>query len=385
MMKLKQMIKNEYEKDNQLAARLAKLAGYEKVNGFYKFVNTPDKEMDNLGGLIKIVKSLFSEKEEQLLGEYFLQLDPNKKCARQSVEYSDINQWDSLTDKIILNLCSSKNATSQEWGNIYNIHRKLNKSELGLNDAIRETGKCKIKTPEMLFFSNAMLMYEYLNIGEFGLMKSTAKLLDFDELPDGFIKDSYASRVALLKANIYLNDNDLEKSRFYSKEVITKTDIERLKVFGYLTYGNTLIFESYDKAKESYELGRTFVKRNKHHDYKLRLALCFLNNVWNKENQWVDFNSNLVADQIEVAYYYTNKKQYDKAISVISSLEKRDLYLYDAGILDYIKGLIYQEKSYFYESTAKLKKSGDKMFINLPLGELKKMGCDENLLELILI
>ncbi|MCY9416124.1 hypothetical protein MOF50_05555 [Bacillus inaquosorum] len=65
-MKLKQMIKNECEKDNQLAARLAKLAGYEKVNGFYKFVNTPEKEMENIEGLINIVKSLFPDNEKQL-------------------------------------------------------------------------------------------------------------------------------------------------------------------------------------------------------------------------------------------------------------------------------------------------------------------------------
>ena len=57
-MNLKQMIKNECEKDNQLAAKLSKIAGYEKVNGFYKFINTPEKEMDNLGGLINIVKGL---------------------------------------------------------------------------------------------------------------------------------------------------------------------------------------------------------------------------------------------------------------------------------------------------------------------------------------
>ncbi len=61
-----------------------------------------------------------------------------------------------------------------------------------------------------------------------------------------------------------------------------------------------------------------------------------------------------------------------------------ELYEYDSGILDYIKGILYQNKNYFYESTAKLKKSGDKLFINLPLAELRKMGCDEKLLELIM-
>ncbi|ASZ03934.1 MULTISPECIES: AimR family lysis-lysogeny pheromone receptor [Bacillus] len=382
-MNLKQMIKNECEKDNQLAAKLSKIAGYKKVNGFYKFINTPEKEMDNLGGLINIVKSLFPDNEEQLLSDYFLSLDPNKKCARQSVEYSDINQWDTLTDKIVSRLSSSKNLASQEWGNIYSIHRRLSESKISLTDAIRATGKCK--TDEMLFFSNAMLMYEYLKVGEFGLMKSTLSLLNFNDLPEGFVKDCYMNRISLLNANIYLNDNEIEKSRYYSEQVIQNSNINRLKVFGHLTYGNTLIFESYSKAKEQYLKGLEFARDNEHHKYKLRLALCFLSNLWNKDNKWLDFDTDNIPDKIEVAYYYTNNKEFNKAEKVINELENMELYEYDSGILDYIKGILYQNKNYFYESTAKLKKSGDKLFINLPLAELRKMGCDEKLLELIMV
>ncbi|MGG1363604.1 AimR family lysis-lysogeny pheromone receptor [Bacillus velezensis] len=382
-MNLKQMIKNECEKDNQLAAKLSKIAGYEKVNGFYKFINTPEKEMDNLGGLINIVKSLFPDNEEQLLSDYFLSLDPNKKCARQSVEYSDINQWDALTDKIVSRLSSSKNLASQEWGNTYSIHRRLSESKISLTDAIRATGKCK--TDEMLFFSNAMLMYEYLKVGEFGLMKSTLSLLNFNDLPEGFVKDCYMNRISLLNANIHLNDNEIEKSRYHSEQVIQNSNINRLKVFGHLTYGNTLIFESYSKAKEQYLKGLEFARDNEHHKYKLRLALCFLSNVWNKDNKWLDFDTDNIPDKIEVAYYYTNNKEFNKAEKVINELENMELYEYDSGILDYVKGILYQNKNYFYESTAKLKKSGDKLFINLPLAELRKMGCDEKLLELIMV
>nr|MDH3075729.1 AimR family lysis-lysogeny pheromone receptor [Bacillus velezensis]MDH3135661.1 AimR family lysis-lysogeny pheromone receptor [Bacillus velezensis] len=151
-MNLKQMIKNECEKDNQLAAKLSKIAGYEKVNGFYKFINTPEKEMDNLGGLINIVKSLFPDKEEQLLSDYFLSLDPNKKSARQSVEYADLNQWNALTDKIVSNLCESSNSISREWGQVYSLHRKLNNNKISINEAIRKRGNIELNLLKCIHF-----------------------------------------------------------------------------------------------------------------------------------------------------------------------------------------------------------------------------------------
>ncbi|WP_434786995.1 hypothetical protein [Bacillus velezensis] len=42
------------------------------------------------------------------------------------------------------------------------------------------------------------------------------------------------------------------------------------------------MFESYSKAKEQYLKGLEFARDNEHHKYKLRLALCFLSNLWNK-------------------------------------------------------------------------------------------------------
>ncbi|MCY7757830.1 MULTISPECIES: AimR family lysis-lysogeny pheromone receptor [Bacillus] len=382
-MKLKQMIKNECEKDNQLATRLAKLAGYEKVNGFYKFVNTPEKEMENIEGLINIVKSLFPDNEKQLLSEYFLELDPNKKCARHSVEYSDLNQWDELTDRLINNLCESSNSISREWGQIYSIHRRLNKSEITLNDAIRETGKFRIKTPEMFLFSNILIMYEYLKIGEFGLMKSTSQFLDIEELPDGFIKECYYGRIELLKANIFLNDYELEETRIHCQKVIESTNNNRLIVFGYLTYGNTFIFEDYEEAKLCYEKGMDYAKENPHHVYKLELALCFLNNVWAKDNKWVDFQSNEIPDMIEVAYYLVNMKEQERAASIIEKIEKLNVLDDDLGFLNHVKGLLYDDVSFFHESIKKFKKSGDKLCLNLPLIELKKRGYTDEILNLI--
>ncbi|MGX6580079.1 AimR family lysis-lysogeny pheromone receptor [Bacillus velezensis] len=381
-MNLKQMIKNECEKDNQLAAKLSKIAGYEKVNGFYKFINTPEKEMDNLGGLINIVKSLFPDNEEQLLSDYFLSLDPNKKCARQSVEYADLNQWNALTDKIILNLCNSKNATSKEWGKTYNIHRKLTENKISLTEAIRETGKCK--TAEMIFFSNAMLMYEYLKIGEFGLMKSTAKLLDFQEISDAYIKGLYTSRVSLLKANISFNENNLIEARKYCLYATETTSVDRICFFAYLTIGNSFIFENFEEAKRSYISGAKYAS-NTIHKEMLDGALCFLASFWDKENFWVNYESQNTKYLQLRAYHYIRKGEVDKANDILNELSIREQDENEMGFYFYYKGLISVDKSDFYKSIRCFKKSDDKYSVQLPLIELKKMGADIELLSLISI
>ncbi|KDE21621.1 hypothetical protein EF83_22800, partial [Bacillus subtilis] len=238
---------------------------------------------------------------------------------------------------------------------------------------------------EMLVFSNAMLMYAYLNIGDFHLLKSTFDLLDIDELPEGYVKESYYGRAALLHANVSLNENDILSARHYSSYVLEKANNDRFMVFGHLTSGNTYVFEDYDKAKDHYLKGLRYANTNPFHYYKLRLALCFLNNVWKKENKWVDFESNEITDRIEVAYYYVNQNEEQKAIKVFQELDSRKIPKDDLGFLFYVKGLLHQEKSYFYESIEFFKKSGDKMFVNLPLMELKKQGENERLLQLLTI
>lgn len=61
----------------------------------------------------------------------------------------------------------------------------LTKGEIDLTSAIKETGTIKIKSEEMFVFARMMTLYEYLNSGEFGLMKSTSAYIDLSNLKKG--------------------------------------------------------------------------------------------------------------------------------------------------------------------------------------------------------
>lgn len=384
---LRKKLKSGIENNQFTVQQLNSYLELKNCNPIYDFLNDKKDTFQDFGALIRLVKGMFPEEEYDLMSDYILLLDPNKhsQVLRCGMEYADVNQLDELADEVAYRLLNSSNNHSKEWGSIYTLHRKLSKGEMEIHDAIRQTGRIRINTPEMLVFSNAMLMYAYLNIGDFHLLKSTFDLLDIDELPEGYVKESYYGRAALLHANVSLNENDILSARHYSSYVLEKANNDRFMVFGHLTSGNTYVFEDYDKAKDHYLKGLQYANTNPFHYYKLRLALCFLNNVWKKENKWVDFESNEITDRIEVAYYYVNQNEDQKAIKVFQELDNRKIPKDDLGFLFYVKGLLHQEKSYFYESIEYFKKSGDKMFVNLPLMELKKQGENERLLQLLTI
>ncbi|WIY67531.1 AimR family lysis-lysogeny pheromone receptor [Bacillus subtilis] len=384
---LRKKLKSGIENHQFTVQQLNSYLELKNCNPIYDFLNDKKDTFQDFGALIRLVKGMFPEEEYDLMSDYILLLDPNKhsQVLRCGMEYADVNQLDELADEVAYRLLNSSNNHSKEWGSIYTLHRKLSKGEMEIHDAIRQTGRIRIHTPEMLVFSNAMLMYAYLNIGDFHLLKSTFDLLDIDELPEGYVKESYYGRAALLHANVSLNENDILSARHYSSYVLEKANNDRFMVFGHLTSGNTYVFVDYDKAKDHYLKGLQYANTNPFHYYKLRLALCFLNNVWKKENKWVDFESNEITDRIEVAYYYVNQNEDQKAIKVFQELDNRKIPKDDLGFLFYVKGLLHQEKSYFYESIEYFKKSGDKMFVNLPLMELKKQGENERLLQLLTI
>ncbi|APJ11058.1 AimR family lysis-lysogeny pheromone receptor [Bacillus safensis] len=385
-MNLKTYIKNKCENDSSLAMKLAKIAGYSDRTGLYKFLNSSNKEMDDLSNLINLVREVDQEREIEIISTYITTLDPNKSAARQAVEYLDANQLGEETDELVVKLCNASNALSKEWGNVYRIHRMLTKGEIDLTSAIKETGTIKIKSEEMFVFARMMTLYEYLNSGEFGLMKSTSAYIDLSNLKKGYVKDSFSSRYLLLMANVFLNDNNLKPLRDYCDQIITEdVKVNRFQVFAHLTCGNSYVFDDYKKAKTYYINGLKFAK-NSFHKYKLTSALAFLENIWEvRENKYLEQEPKNDSDYIELAHHFMLNDQTDKMMDVFNKLDSTTMHDNDLGFLYYVKGIFYKDKGCFLKSVKHFKKSDDKYFIKLPLIKLKNMGIENEILELLAI
>ncbi|MES9681275.1 AimR family lysis-lysogeny pheromone receptor, partial [Bacillus safensis] len=355
-MNLKTYIKNKCEDDSSLAMKLAKIAGYSDRTGLYKFLNSSNKEMDDLSNLINLVREVDQEREIEMISTYITTLDPNKSAARQAVEYLDANQLGEETDELVVKLCNASNALSKEWGNVYRIHRMLTKGEIDLTSAIKETGTIKIKSEEMFVFARMMTLYEYLNSGEFGLMKSTSAYIDLSNLKKGYVKDSFSSRYLLLMANVFLNDNNLKPLRDYCDQIITEdVKVNRFQVFAHLTCGNSYVFDDYKKAKTYYINGLKFAK-NSFHKYKLTSALAFLENIWGvKENKYLEQEPKNDSDFIELAHHFMLNDQTDKMMDVFNKLDSTTMHDNDLGFLYYVKGIFYKDKGCFLKSVKHFK------------------------------
>ncbi|WGE05837.1 hypothetical protein P5640_07700 [Bacillus subtilis] len=111
--------------------------------------------------------------------------------------------------------------------------------------------------------------------------------------------------------------------------------------------------------------------------------LSFLNNFWNKENEWINYDSDAVTDMQEVIFELINHKELSKALQLLNKLEERDQNENELGFHYYLKGLITNEKEAFFKSVEYFKASQDKLSIKMPLIQLEKMGENPRLLKII--
>lgn len=111
----------------------------------------------------------------------------------------------------------------------------------------------------------------------------------------------------------------------------------------------------------------------------------FLENLWNKENKYLNVDSKEIIDRQEVIHYLIRKGDTGQAKKMLSKLEVLEQDANEMGLHYYYKGLIENSKDYFLKSVKYFKMSGDKFSCRLPLLELGKLGVDKEILEIMVM
>ncbi|KRT92723.1 AimR family lysis-lysogeny pheromone receptor [Bacillus glycinifermentans] len=385
-LELKRLLKNKCEEERGLEKELAKIAGYSNSSGFHQFIFNEKKEMDNIQGLIDVVQRVSPDNEFELMSEYILTLDPNKSAARQGLEYLSVNQLYDALDTHIENLRVAKNAISKEWGKVYSLQRELDCGKISIEECIRILGEINPKSPEMKVYSRLIPMYAALSLNQFTRLMVMSEDVILNRITtQNYVYYSYKSRYMLLLANCCFGSNDLKKAREYAKYGINNSNVKRIIFFSYLTYGTTLMFSDYSSAKEIFLKGMEIAKGNDFYEQQIKRSLCFLENVWNKENQYLNIESNEIMDKQEVIHYLIRKGNIDEAKRMLEQIEKLNHDDYELGIHFYLKGLIGNSQTHFLRSIKHFKISGDKFSATLPIIELEKLGLDKAILDVLTI
>lgn len=300
------------------------------------------------------------------------------------LEMSDINEQYELTDTLIEQLINSSCPIEREWAAMYQIKRRQDKGEINAHQALKAIGKLDPKTQEMRVFTYIIPLYYYLRNAEYSNLSEMSTIVDIDLIENNEgIKSSFYNRLMALLGASAFSQNKMTQARFYCSYGINLTNIDRLIAYSYLTMGNTYLLDEYEKAKEYFLKGLNHVENNPLAKVQLTRSLCFLENHWNKENFWLNPDSNEITDMQEIAHYHIKRNNLQQAKEILDNLEQQPSIDNDYGIHFYLKGLAYQDKRYFYESIKHFKLSGDLFSVRLPLDQLREMGEDEQILDLL--
>ncbi|MCY8943979.1 AimR family lysis-lysogeny pheromone receptor, partial [Bacillus atrophaeus] len=139
----------------------------------------------------------------------------------------------------------------------------------------------------------------------------------------------------------------------------------------------------YNLSRQNYLSGYEISKGNNVFEEFFKRNLSFLNNYWNKENSWINYDSDAVTDVQEVIFELINQRKLEKALTLLNGLETKKQNENELGFHYYLEGLITNDKEAFYKSIEYFKLSQDKLFIKMPLIKLENMGENPRLLKII--
>lgn len=388
MSDLKQMMKNKFEDDRGLELRVALKAGYKDASSLSRFVNDPTRDMDDFSKLIIIVRELFEDEEFKVMSNYIKTLDPNKKAARYALEYASVNGLSELKNHMINKLnAPSMNVESKEWAKIYSEDDKVS-SQSTIN-TLQELGAMNLKKTEPRIFRELLQFYVAYELKMFDLMFEISELINagVKKVKDPFIKASFLGRLGLALCSVNLYKGRVDTARLNGFSVVNgENRTPRIDCLAYLNLGNSYIFENYEKSLELLNKGLEISKDCSENALnETKRSINFLQNVWNKKPEFLNYNSDCLEDIQEVIVYMINQNQLEEATKLYKSIENGDYNNYQKAFNDYIGYRLSQEKAKLFSSIKNFKLAGDAFFIQLPIIQLKNLGYEEEMIDLLLI
>lgn len=387
MATLKQKIRIAKDKNDELKAHILKISGYSSTSALNRVLNVEEKEFDYFNNLIKMVQELFPNEEKELLDGYFRTIDPKKKTARYALEYASINRLDELLKYLIDKMEYCGNKQSEEWARIYKFDIEAGNKKIESFDAIAKISQMKFKDEEPRVFSRLIQMYEYYNLRMLPQLNDLVRLVeyDIDNINEEFIRESYFSRLGLAMAGINLHQNDIQKCRKFADMALSNTSKNTIVALVSLQKGNSFIFESFEKAMESFKIALKNSEGYGLKENEVKKSVNFLQNYWGVTPSFLPEVIESIGDVHTLAFYNIRINNISEALRLLDTINQDDMSNSQRGFHNFYRGLATGEKSYFIKSVTSFKLAEDKFYRQLPLIELHKLGLDEDIIQALSI
>ena len=374
---LKQLIMNEIDnRPRGFAEILAKIAGsYSNGGNLKRVLSDPKKEFDNFNGLLRIIEHIWKNDSVKMMVKYSNEVDPNKKTARNLLEYLATNREFEAFNNLINRMDSCKNNESLEWAKVYKMQYKYEvaSSPDDYHEILKEISDIHVTIEELKVYKKLILSYCFNQLDNFVMFKLISEEIkrEIDSIENEYIKESYTIRTCEVLAYYYLRIcNDVEAARECADRLISSNARDAFKAYAYYIKGYSYLFTSYDKAIEYLNKSKEiYITLNREHDIKtLTDKIEFVKVYWNKlkDNKCFHLNNKILND-IKNGSNMTNSL--NESIGVI-----------DVEFHLYLDGLNSNDNKKLMLSLIKYTKKNDLFSANLPKLELLKNGYDEDIL-----
>jgi hypothetical protein len=170
---LKELILNEIDNAPRgYSEELAKVANFSNGSNLKKVLRDEKKEFDNFAGLVSLVNHIWGEDSLALMVGYSKQVDPNKKTARNLLEYLSQNRkFDDLIE-LLDKMDNCKNRESQEYAKLYRMlykYEKASKEEMSM--LLAEIGEINVSVTELKVFKKMLKNYCYSQMNSYHIVK----------------------------------------------------------------------------------------------------------------------------------------------------------------------------------------------------------------------
>lgn len=338
---------------------------------------------------LRIVKSLYPEKEFEIMRKYSIEQDLAN--ARIALDYCFANR---LLDEVVVlieKLRNGGNRIDNEWGSSYNLLLKLDiekekKIDADFGTIVKEAFRLRTNTKslEMRVLLKLIELYALYYSKNYEEMLRIADNIfyEIEEIEEGLIKDNYRIKAAIALGMISVYNDDSESARKYT-DICLKSDIngDRLSSVYYI---KALSYLYSDKAKSIDYMKKSMQSAKSEIFYReAKMTLTFIQNLYGEKPTYLEENSQDIRDYHEIVHYHIRNGDKDKASGLLEKIDVQNISDYSKPFYYYFKGLITGDADDFYKSTLAFKKYGSKLYRKLPLIELKKFGVNEIALEIM--
>ena len=364
MSKLKKLLVQRTEEERDLIGKLAEAIGCNR-SVITKFKNTPDKELDSLESLIKVVRILDKNNELVLMIDYSEGIDVNNKTARYMLEYLAINRQTKALRNLLDRMETATNKDSKEWALFYELlylqlteYRKVDYKERIITAASYKANTIEMKTMEKL-----LDVYSHYETKGYKNMLSAIDVVEglLGEIKDNFVRRAYEARALEMKSYVYLTVKDnREVARELSNQIIELNVNKKFTAYANHTIGLSYLYESYEK-------GIGYLNRS-------------ISNYKEFNSPAVESDIVQVEDTKELFAAVWSKKidfkinQYSKLYSAYQGENiELDGVFEDEAYKLLAEGIQNKDHNQMLNALIKFIKRGDKFLANLPMLELNKI------------